>query len=350
MSPFPREAFRPLSRYTPDRRPSEVDLSDNTNRWGAHPAALEIVRSAEEVDLNRYPSVYADALREAVAKRYGVPVDCVVTGCGSDDLLDQALRAICDPGEGVAYIPPTFSMVEIFAKINGLVEIPVREEGIPDPERLLDANPALVYVCRPNNPTGEVVPRSWVERLLEAAGPDGPVVLLDEAYAEFADDDFVEASAGSRRLLVLRTFSKAFGLAGLRVGYAIGPAEVVAEVEKSRGPYKVSRIAERAAVAALADDARWVPSIVAKVRSGRERLAEALHARGLQPVPSGANFILVPLPDGRRAVPTKNELRERGVAIRPFSNLPGFGDAIRISIGPREEMERFLEALDEVLA
>ncbi|MSR22076.1 MAG: histidinol-phosphate aminotransferase family protein [Gemmatimonadetes bacterium] len=348
MSPFPRGPFRAIRRYTPDRRPVEIDLSDNTNRWGPHPAALQLIRAAAEEDLIRYPSVYSDGLRAAIARRFGISEDAIVTGCGSDDLLDSVFRAGADAGDRVSYVPPTFVMVEIFAHANGLEPRPVPTAVASDPEALLEGSPAVVYLCRPNNPTGEVAPRSWVERLLEAAGPGGPIVLLDEAYADFADDDFLKEAAASQRLVVLRTFSKAYGLAGLRVGFAVGPVEVVAEIEKARGPYKVGRTAEGAATAAIEDREAWVQGIVSMVRNERGQLVRELEARNLQPLPSGANFLLIPL-RGRSASQVTARLRERGVAVRPFPELPGIGDAIRVTIGPSAEIARFLADLDEVL-
>ena len=353
MTPFPRTAYGPLSRYAPDRRHVEIDLSDNTSRFGAHPAVLRAIRSATDEDLTRYPAVYADALRSAVAERYGVPVGNVTTGCGSDDLLDSAFRAAGEPGESISYATPTFSMVEIFARMNGMVPRAVPQTtgdggGTLEPEALLESAPALVYVCRPNNPTGESRSRAWVEALLEAAGPTGPIVLLDEAYADFADDDFLQEAARSRRLLIVRTLSKAFGMAGLRVGFAVGPADVILEVEKSRGPYKVTRLSERAAVAALRDEEGWVPNVVAEVRRERTRLLRELEGRGLSPLHSDANFVLLPL-TGISSADATAALRTRGVAVRPFANVPGLGDTIRISVGPAGEIDRFLAALDEVL-
>ncbi len=376
MSPFPRSVYAPLEPYAPDRRPIEVDLSDNTNRWGAHPGALAVVRGADPEALLRYPSVYADRLRETVARLHDLPLECVSTGCGSDDLLDSTFRAAGEPGERVAYLPPTFSMVEIFARMNGLEAVPVgvgEEEPtadtpgtlppLPDPEALVEAarsegvltgsgvtaaGGGLVYLCRPNNPTGELQPRAWVEALLaaaEARGEEAPVVLLDEAYADYAPEHFLKVAAASRRVVVVRTLSKLYGLAGLRVGYAVGGPEVIREIEKSRGPYKVNRLAEAAAVAALDDAEGWVPEIRAATLEGRARLAFELASRGYTPLPSKANFILVPVDD---ATFVTASLRHDGVAVRPFPGLPGIGDAIRVSIGPDAELDRFLAALDKV--
>jgi len=351
MSPFPRQAYRPLEPYAPDRRPVPVDLSDNTNRWGAHPGALAAIRNADPEALLRYPAVYADALKAAVARRYGVPLDAVATGCGSDDILDSTFRAACEPGERVAYIPPTFSMVEIFARMNALEPWPVSEvEAMEDPARLVAAaatpggGPGLLYLCRPNNPTGTVAPRPWVASIMALCeAPGGPVLLLDEAYADYADDDFMQEAVRSTRTVVVRTLSKSFGLAGLRVGFAVGAPEVIREIEKSRGPYKVNRLAEAAALAALDDPEGWIPGILEATRQGRAALQAGLEARGFRPLPSGANFVLVPVAS---AAGTTAGLRALGVAVRPFPEIPGVGDTIRVSVGPPAELDAFFHALD----
>jgi histidinol-phosphate aminotransferase len=171
-------------------------------------------------------------------------------------------------------------------------------------------------------------------------------VILDEAYAEFMGDGWIARAPDAPNLLVTRTLSKAFGLAGLRIGYAAGAPALVAEVEKSRGPYKVSAIAERAAVAALREDGAWVTARVAEVRANRERLAAALRALGLAPLPSAANFLLVPVPHADHAA---RRMRAAGVAVRPFEDLRAVGDALRITVGPWPMMEAALAALEEAL-
>jgi histidinol-phosphate/aromatic aminotransferase/cobyric acid decarboxylase-like protein len=173
--------------------------------------------------------------------------------------------------------------------------------------------------------------------------------LLDEAYADFSDEDHSRFAAASDRTVSLRTFSKACGLAGLRVGYAIGPAAVIHEIEKSRGPYKVSAVAEAAACGILSADSGWVDDVVAQTRDNRARLMDRLTKIGATFWPSAANFILIKLPEGRTAAEANLALRARGVAIRPFPALPNLGDCIRVTIGPWQMMEAFLEALPEAL-
>ena len=352
MTPFPRDDYGALTRYHFDRTPVELDLSDNTNQWGAPPAALEVLRRAGADLLARYPDIYADELRAAAAGRLGVPEACVATGCGSDDVLDSTFRACAGEGSGfVAVATPTFSMVRPFARMNGM---PAR--GVPwaqaadDPGRLLEGGPALVYVCRPNNPTGEVAPTAWVEALLDAAGQAGPVVVLDEAYVDFGGDTFAARAASHPRLLVSRTLSKAFGLAGLRVGYAVAMPTTALEVEKSRGPYKVSRVAGEAAVAALRDADGWVARTVAECVANRGRAFDELRRRGLDPIPSHGNFILFRAPAGKAGDDALG-IRALGVAARPFpGDMPDGSDALRVTIAPWEKMERFLAALDGYLA
>ncbi|NJD19811.1 MAG: aminotransferase class I/II-fold pyridoxal phosphate-dependent enzyme [Gemmatimonadetes bacterium] len=351
MTPFPRRDYGALTRYHFDRTPVDLDLSDNTNRWGTPPAALAVLRGADADLLARYPDIYADGLRATAAARLGIPEACVATGCGSDDVLDSTFRACGGaPSDFVAMAAPTFSMVGPFAQMNGM---PARAvpwaDALDDPARLLDGGPALVYVCRPNNPTGEVAPTSWVEALLEAAGESGPVVVLDEAYVDFGGDTFAARAAAHPRLVVSRTLSKAFGLAGLRVGYAVAEPATALEIEKSRGPYKGSRVAGEAAAAALRDADGWVARTVAECVANRERAFTELARRGLDPVPSQANFILFRAPTGAAATDAL-ALRARGVAVRPFpGDMPDGADALRVTVAPWAEMERFLAAMDAYL-
>jgi len=352
MSPFPRQDYRTLSRYNFDRTPVELDLSDNTNQWGAHPAALDVLRSANVDALARYPDLYADELRAAAAARVGVPEACIATGCGSDDVLDSAFRAAGGrEHDFVAVATPTFSMALALAQMNGM---PARSipwaQALDDPQRLLVDGPALVYVCRPNNPTGGLCPTAWVQQLLEASGEDGPLILLDEAYVDFGGDTFARRAAEHPRLLVSRTLSKAFGLAGLRIGYSVATPDTALEVEKSRGPYKVARVATEAGAAALRDHDGWVTRTVAECVENRARTETALADRGLAPVPSHGNFVLFRTP-GSTANADALGIRSHGVAVRPFpgEHLDG-SDALRVTVAPWPVMERFFAALDDYMS
>jgi histidinol-phosphate aminotransferase len=345
-----RECYAPIELYAPNRDPAGIDLSDNTNRWGIPPAAARTIREDMVERVTRYPDLYASSLKRALAAYVGVDPSMIVTGCGSDDVLDSAIRAFGEPGDRIAVPDPSFAMVPLFARMNALVPraIPLTDRYDLSAAAVAGVEARITYICSPNNPTGTPIPRPTIEAVL--ASSDG-VVIVDEAYAEFADDSVVDLTSASARLLVVRTMSKAFGLAGLRVGYAIGNPALVAEVEKSRGPYKVSGIAERAAIAALTEDADWVRAHVALVRTNRDRLSAEFRRRGIDPIPSAANFVLAPV---RGAEEIARGMRDRGVAVRPFSQLRAVspalratgGSAIRVSIGPWGELEAALDAFD----
>ncbi|HYD53877.1 MAG TPA: histidinol-phosphate transaminase, partial [Gemmatimonadaceae bacterium] len=302
---------------------------------------------------SRYPSLYGGPLAERLRAYLSLAGDVgVVTGCGSDDVLDAAMRAFGAPGDAIGFSTPTFSMIPTFARLNGLEPraVPLGDDWDVDAERLLGTGARILYLCTPNNPTATAISRGAVERVLERATG---LVIVDEAYAEFAEWSALELLARSDRLLVTRTFSKAFGLAGLRVGYGVASREVTAMIERARGPYKVSVAAERAAMAALAegDDALgWVRAHARLAREMRGRLIEGLTAIGLTPLPSRANFVLVPVRD---AAAIGARLRARGILVRTHTGLPtdaaalaaSGGEALRIGVGPWETMARVLEAL-----
>ena len=343
---FARALYDEVPLYDPKRTPVELDLTDNTNLWGLPPSAERTLRDLAVSRITRYPSLYAAELKEALATFVGATPECIVTGCGSDDILDSAMRAFGEPGSVVASSEPSFAMIPIFAQMNGLtyVGVPELPDHQPDLDALLAANPRILYLCSPNNPTGALLKRETLERAVrEAPG----VVFVDEAYAEFSGVSAVDLAMRVDNLLVIRTMSKAFGLAGLRVGYGIGATPLVRDVEKSRGPYKLNAVAEQMALAALRHDMKWVHEHVALAVQNRERLAAALRDRGYTPLESHANFVCVPV---ARAVEVGQALRARGVAARPFPGLPHVGDTLRISVGPWELVEQFLAAFDDATA
>lgn len=349
-----RESYRAIELYAPDRAPCRIDLSDNTNCWGVAPAVEEAIRDASVSAWTRYPNLYAASLKDALGRYLGVPAERIVTGCGSDDILDSAIRAFAEPGDVIACPDPSFAMIPIFARMNGLtpVAVPLTSSYDIDPDAMLSTDARIIYLCSPNNPTGASLSRSAVERVVERAQG---IVIIDEAYAEFASLDLSPIALESDRVLVARTMSKAFGLAGLRIGYATGAPTLVAEVEKSRGPYKVSAIAERAALAALGDGLEWAREHIAEAIANRDRLTSELETRGLGPIRSEANFVLVPITNANARA---RHMRSLGVAVRPFEGLPPVSDALRssggsalrISVGPWDMIEAALGALDATMS
>lgn len=341
----PRAAYRDIRAYDVEPSACEIELADNTSPFGAPPAALRVLSGAVGDRLARYPSTYSRDLRSAIAEYVGVAADEVMVGCGSDDVMSCAFRALGNPGDRVAYMDPTFVMARVFATVNSLTPVPVPLTAGFDADAgaLVAARAPITYVCAPNNPTGLPIARSALEHVLhEAAG----LVFIDEAYAEFAGTNLAGAAPAHGRTLVLRTFSKAFGLAGLRVGFAVGARQLIAELEKARGPFGVTALSEQAALAAITEDLAWVRSGVARIVESRERFIGALRGAGLAPLDSAANFVLIPVRDARAAMVA---LRERGILVRHFAALPGIGDALRVSLADWPVMARVLEALLQVV-
>jgi histidinol-phosphate aminotransferase len=325
-----------------------VDLRDNVNLWGAPPHAVAALQQAAAETLTQYPRVSGGALAPCIANSCGVDANEVAVGCGSDDLIDSACRAFAEPGMRLAHPAPSFSMVPIFARLNGLepVAIPLTPDGSADADAMLAARARIIYVCSPNNPTGTVTPAEMVNRLLQESDS---LVILDGAYAEFAPElaDFLTEAPSRERLLVLRTLSKAWGLAGLRVGYAVGAAELIRALRQANGPYKVNALAERAACTALTADADWMRQHAAAAVACRDQVAAELRTLGLTPLRSHGNFVSVPVSDSRALAA---RIAARGVAVRAFTNLPVYGDLIRVGVGPWPLMEQLLRAVRGALA
>lgn len=354
MSDISRPTYRDLRLYAGDTGPCAVDLSDNTNLWGTPPAAAAMLANAGSRGLRTYPEPYSESLKRALARYAGVDPSQVVTGAGSDDILDCTFRALAEPGARVAYVAPTFVMVPVFAKTNGLdpVAVPLTPEYDADVDALLAIDARITYLCSPNNPTGGLLSRAALEQIITRSKG---FVVIDEAYVDFAGRSAVELLSLSPRLVIARTFSKAFALASLRVGYALTSAEVALELEKARGPYKVGVLGAEAAELVLETDLGWVRDRAARAIQAREQLRRDLAARGIWTPASDANFVFAPMPNAQAVAAS---MRARGVAVRAFSNLPllddrlraSNGDAFRITVGPPEAMAALLEALDAALA
>ncbi|HET7568239.1 MAG TPA: histidinol-phosphate transaminase [Gaiellaceae bacterium] len=328
-----------------------VKLASNEGPFPPFPAAVEAIeRSARE--LNRYPDGGVYELRAALAERHGVAFEEVVVGAGADGVIDLLSQATLEEGDEIVCGWPSFASYVLDAVKLGAtpVKVPLRDH-VYDLDALLEAvgpRTKLVYVCHPNNPTGTANPRAellaFVERL-----PEHVLCVLDQAYFEYIDDPeyadaIEEVFKAGRRVAVLRTFSKIYGLAGLRVGYGIAPADVVAATSKVRRAFDVTATAQAAAVASLGGEEELARRRELN-RAGRERLGEILRGHGFESPPSLGNFLYVEVGDGRDMF---DRLLRRGVIVRP---LAGFGApcAIRVTVGAPDENEFFAEQLAHVL-
>ncbi len=337
--PGTRAGFDALALYD---EPTEcsADLSDNTNLWGMPPAAEAALMRVSAASARGYPSTYTPALKKALGAYADVDPSMVVTGCGSDDVLDAAIRAYGNPGSRLAFCEPTFSMIPVLARINGLTPVFLQFDDSWDlpVDELLSSGSEIIYICSPNNPTA--TPAS-LERIEAIAKSSRGLVIVDAAYEEYSAASLTPLAARYSNLLVTRTMSKVFGMAGLRVGYGIGTRALVREIEKSRGPYKVSSVAEAVSLAALSEDLPWVSQVVADTLANRTRLVSALAALGCATLPSDANFVLVPVSNSAAVA---RSLLSQGIAVRVLGGLPRIGDAIRVTIGPWPMMQSFLDA------
>ena len=346
----PYEAGKPVEELARERGITDaVKLASNENPHGPSPKAVEAMRGVL-ADVNRYPDANAYRLRERLAASLGVAMAEVVQGNGSNELLDLLVRTFTTPSDHIVFAEPSFVVYQIAAMAHGVAftAVPLTND-VHDLDAMLKAvtpKTRLVFVANPNNPTGTYVGRAALERFLTAV-PADVVVAIDEAYAEYADaPDYASAISmrGLReRLVVLRTFSKIYGLAALRVGYAVATAELCDYLNRVRAPFNVSSLGQVAALASLEDGEHVEKS---RTRNGveRARLAAALESLGLRVTPSQANFVYA-----RVAMPARTlyeALLDRGVIVRAFGGLPHH---VRITVGTERENDRLLAALGEVL-
>lgn len=325
-------------RYVETEPGCDLDLSDNTNLWGAPPSVQRVLAQADVSRLSRYPSAYSMELKRALADYAGVDSSMIVVGCGSDDVLDSAIRSLAQRGESLAQLDPSFSMIPVFAQVSGISVIRISRAVSDLASAFAGSAARLTYLCSPNNPTGEVLSPNVVEAIVSTARG---VVIIDEAYAEFAENNSLDLLCRYDNVLITRTMSKAFGIAGLRIGYGIGSPAIIERVEAARGPYKVSALAECAALAVFLNDLDWIKDKAYEAVTNRRRFVTELSAMGYCPLDSEANFVLVPV---ENSAAVESAMRGCSVAVRRFDKLAGIGDAVRIGIGPWPMMERCLDA------
>lgn len=343
---------KPIEEVERELKLRAVKLASNENPLGPSPLAAAAAQRAL-AEAHRYPDGGGHYLREKLAGRLGVGMENIILGGGSTELIDLAARTLLNHGDEGATSVGSFPMYYISIRATGarLVEVPLRQYGF-DLEAIAQAitpHTKLIYLANPNNPTGTMFTAEAFDRFLGQV-PESVVIVLDEAYYEYVGRaDYsrsVERVRQGRNLVVLRTFSKVYGLAGMRIGYGIGPAVLLEEMNKVRLPFNTSGVAQAAALAAL-DDAEHVRRSVESNRAGLKQLSEGLAAMGVRYVPSAGNFLLVDL--GSDAQPVADELLKLGVIVRPMRWM-GFPNAIRVTVGTRQENEKCLSALAQVRA
>lgn len=324
-----------------------IKLASNESPMGPSPTVIEAIRAAA-ASAHRYPDAGTFALRRDLAEHHAIGMDEICVGNGSNEIIDLLCRTFGSPEEHAVFGDPSFVCYQLGCTAANVPfgKVPLRDRLAWDVDALLDAvtpRTKLLFVAHPNNPTGAHVPRAELRRLLEAL-PERVIAVIDEAYVEFADAPDYESALSMRslreRLVVLRTFSKAYGMAGLRVGYAIAPPELVGYLNRVRAPFNVNLIAQAAARAALGDRAH-LERYLAMNRTERARVSAGLVELGLRVAPSQANFVLADfgMPNGE----VYDRLLRMGVIIRPMP--PPIDTWLRITVGLPEENDRLMEAV-----
>ena len=349
MSPaLPRSGLRELEPYQAPQLEVAVRLNTNESPYPLPETFREELAGAVRgLELNRYPDREATDLREAIAKHAGHPVEGTWAANGSNEIIQQLLLAYGGPDRTVTVFEPTYALHERLSWVthSEIMRLWLAEPwalGSNDVERAIAGDPAVVFVCSPNNPTGNAQPLGTIERLAAGAGA---LVIVDEAYGEFAGVSAAGLVAEHPNLVVVRTFSKAFALAGARIGYCLASPEVVDDLRRVRLPYHLSALTQAAGLAALRHAGEAL-AILDAIRSERDRIFHALSAMpGVAAFPSDANFVLLRPP--KPAGDVWRGLLDRGVLVRDMTSVvPG---TLRVTAGTAEEVGSFLHALEEVL-
>jgi histidinol-phosphate aminotransferase len=320
-----------------------VKLNTNENPYPPSPRVLEAIRAVPPHALQRYPRPMADEFRAAASRVLGVPADAILAGNGSDDILTIATRTFLGPGDALAYPVPTYSLYPVLARLQDarIVTVPWNQ-GWSLPVRALAATGArAIYLANPNAPSGTRVSVAEVDALARAF--DG-VVLVDEAYVDFADEHCLDLALRLPNVVVSRTLSKAYSLAGMRFGFAVTRPEIVSEMAKVKDSYNCDAVSIAAAAAAITDQ-DYARGTWTKIRAERDRLTRALEALGWGVLPSQANFVLASVPGAEgRAAQVHSALKARGVLVRYFDS-PGLDDKLRITVGTPEDTDALMSAL-----
>lgn len=360
--PKHRDTIMAIEPYVPGKPIDEVKrelglsyvikLASNENPLGPSVKAQEAVREWA-AQMHLYPDGSAFALRKALAEKLGVAPEQLVFGTGSDEVIRLLAEAFLSPGDEVIMAQPTFSVYRSVSLLMGAspVEVPLKgyTHDLPAMAAAVTPRTKMVFVCNPNNPTGTMVTAQQVREFLKAL-PSSVLVVFDEAYFEYVDDrqypnslEFIGGDGPS--VVVLRTFSKVYGLAGARIGYGVGDPEIIALLNRVREPFNTNAVAQVAALAALSDQEHLQASIQV-VRDGKQYLYQEFDRMGLSYVPSHTNFILVEV--GRDSQEVFRRLLAKGVIVRT-GDIFGYPTKLRVTIGTAKENRRFITALGEVL-
>jgi histidinol-phosphate aminotransferase len=346
MQNFFRANIGRIAGYVPGEQPQDggvIKLNTNENPYPPSPKVFAAIRNATRGSLRLYPEPQSDSLRSVAAEIYGVKPGNIIAGNGSDELLSMVLRCFVGPGDRVVFPVPTYSLYDTLVEIQEGVCAPVNYPAdFSLPDTLAAQNAALTFLCNPNAPSGTLVTLPEIEQLARSVAG---ILVVDEAYVDFAESEGASALPLVRRLsnlVVLRSFSKSFSLAGLRIGLGFASEEIIAGMMKVKDSYNVNRLSLAAATAALQDMA-WMTRNARRIQRSRKKLTGALRRMGYQVYPSHANFVLARKP-GHRLEPVYLQLKERNILVRYF-DVAGLQDCLRITVGSPKEIAALIGAM-----
>jgi histidinol-phosphate aminotransferase len=341
-----RSNIAALAGYTPGEQPGDdsiIKLNTNENPYPPSPRVYAALRKAVNPALRLYPEPLSDTLRSTAARVYGVKAENILAGNGSDEILSILLRCFVAPGERVAFPVPTYSLYDTLVEIQDGVA--ARVDFPPDfslPGSLAEQRAALTFLCNPNAPSATLVSLAEIEKLARSVAG---ILVVDEAYVDFAASEGASSLPLIRRLpnlVVLRTFSKSFSLAGMRIGLAFASEEIIAGMMKVKDSYNLNRLSLVAANAAL-QDLPWMTRNARRIQRSRKKLSAALRRMGYFVYPSHANFVLA-RKRGENLKPVYEKLKRRGILVRYF-DAPGLQDCLRITVGAPKEVQVLLNEL-----
>lgn len=334
------KSVQKLVAYTPGEQPKcrgIVKLNTNENPYPPSPKCLEVLKNFDLEYLRKYPDPVFVKLREAIAKRFKTTIENVFVGNGSDEILSIAAKTFVENDESIGSLDPSYSLYKTLADIRDVPWV-----GFEDLDSRATKEVSLFLLTNPNAPTGVMKDPSEIEAF---AKKFKGIVIVDEAYADFAAKNCIDLATkeGNENLIVMRTFSKSFSLAGLRVGFCVGPKKLIEAMYKVKDSYNVDALAQALALAAFKDFA-YMRRNVKKVVAEREKLTKALVSRGWDVLPSETNFIFAKPPEGQNAADIFAALKKKKIFVRYFPG-PKTGDRLRITIGTPEQMAKLLKAL-----
>lgn len=349
MGSYFRSNIDAMTGYIPGEQPKPgtriIKLNTNENPYPPSPAAMDVLRQFDAEWLRRYPNPFANDFRQAISEVLDIPMDWIIAGNGSDEVLNVVVRSCAEHQRRVVYPTPTYVLYQTLAAMQPaeVVEVPYRANNQLPIDELVAANGAVTFIASPNSPSGHVVPN---DDLRELAARVSGVVLVDEAYVDFANESALELVHEFENVIISRTLSKGYSLAGLRLGFGIANPALLAGLFKVKDSYNIDAIACAVGAAAMRDQA-YKNACAEKVKTSRATLTADLKQLGFEVPPSQTNFLLVTPPNGN-AESLYLALKERGILVRYFKQ-PGLDNKLRITVGTDEQNQILMEALVQLL-